>query len=164
MSIARITSNLRALLSVSRRRPSEASEAGDPPLELLDSQHGSGSTSSASSSTPSRGQEREFKLYDEQYLATLSDEEFNARIEESRAELASMKRPNKEARVPPEDQLWRGSNPSYQDDWRSGPVTDRTMKVERSSTIANLGPTFNEMSQEQLPEIEERTSEKKIFC
>ena len=164
MSIARITSNLRALLSVSRRRPSEASEAGDPPLELLDSQHGSGSTSSASSSTPSRGQEKEFKLYDERYLATLSDEEFNARIEESRAELASMKRPNKEARVPPEDQLWRESNPSYHDDWRSGPVTDRTMKVERSSTIANLGPTFNEMSQEQLPEIEERTSEKKYFA
>ena len=38
MSIARLTSNLRALLSTSKKRPSEASEAGITPVVSSDSQ------------------------------------------------------------------------------------------------------------------------------
>ena len=156
MSLSRIASNMRALLSTSKKKANEAGEVGANSPRVSESQHGSGSNLGTSTSTPQRVVNNGIHLYDEQALAALSDEEFNARIEESRAALASMKRPSTGAQVSSEDRLWRESNPlpslaNIQDDWRSGTGTDRTMKVGRS-----LDSAFQEMSQEQLPELDRK--------
>ena len=128
MSLSRIASNMRALLSTSKKKANEAGEVGANSPRVSESQHGSGSNLGTSTSTPQRVVNNGIHLYDEQALAALSDEEFNARIEESRAALASMKRPSTGAQVSSEDRLWRESNPlpslaNIQDDWRSGTGT-----------------------------------------
>ena len=149
---SRLIDNLRAILSVSEERR-DAGEVGDRPMSDDTIQHGSGSLPIASSSTPESDLRRQFEQsnpYDERYLATLNDEEFNARIEESRAALASMRRP---IRQTPAVSGWE-SNPVPQDGWRSVPVSERTIPIERVDTRANLGADFNAARPEPMIPVE----------
>ena len=83
-TLATLASNLKALLSSSKREQDNQDEIGDSdPGREVNSQHGSGSidipiSAITNNSTPKirRVESLEFP-YDEQFLASLNDEDFN---------------------------------------------------------------------------------------
>ena len=79
-AIQRLASNIKALLSVTKKYQ-DAGSVGDQSMSSDNAQHGSGSNPTSSGSTPDRRQvEQVDNPYDEQNLAALIDEEFNAKI------------------------------------------------------------------------------------
>ena len=158
-AIQRLASNIKALLSVTKKYQ-DAGSVGDQSMSSDNAQHGSGSNPTSSGSTPDRRQvEQVDNPYDEQNLAALSDEEFNAKIEESRAALASMRRPIRQSPVTRSG--WE-SNPVPQDGWRSAAASERTIPVERD-VRANLGADFYSAARsfESVPQFER--NEPRVF-
>ena len=151
-TISRLASNIKSLLSASKRAEERADEmardAGlrSPRVESL--QHGSGSRTGPSSSSPERGRngQNENNPYDEQELVNLTDEEFNARIEESRAALLTLRRDN--IRRAPAADGWE-SNPNFRQEERPGTGIGRAIPKERNGSVQDLGPVF-EAANEQF--------------
>ena len=144
-TISRLASNIKSLLSASKRAEERADEmardAGlrSPRVESL--QHGSGSRTGPSSSSPERGRngQNENNPYDEQELVNLTDEEFNARIEESRAALLTLRRDN--IRRASAADGWE-SNPNFRQEERPGTGIGRAIPKERNGSVQDLGPVF----------------------
>ena len=147
-TIARLASNIKSLLSASKRAEEMAREAGMGSSRVEPTQHGSGSRTGPSGSTPERGWngQNENNPYDEQELANLTDEEFNARIEESRAALLTLRRDN--IRRAPAADGWE-SNPNSRQEERPSTGTGWAIQRERNGSVQDLGPVF-EAAKEQF--------------
>ena len=105
--IARLANNLKTLLSTSKKsRYENADDEGRRSPVGIPSQHGSGSKPVVNNGmTPERGEILPMGSLEEQGLADITDNDYNAKIDQTLAELLSLKRPTSAS------QAERESNP-----------------------------------------------------
>ena len=159
MNVSNVMNNVRALLSSGQRRPDNAEVVDDGETGREISAHGSGSRPDFGGLTPSRVGQTMLQ-YDDADLEALDDDEFNARIEQSQAALATLKRPSRRSTS---SERSREFNPMSSGELLRTAESDRTVRYERKVPAANWDASHAEKPETRFARGEP-TSEKKYMA